>query len=301
MQEFTIAQQIVIYKLTEFTLRENSIIFCHTDFVKNLFSDIRNEKINNITLITNQTDDLIDLKLYNKKPKCVKNWYSINVGTEEKYVKSIPLGLSNNHSPKNLRYSHFNSLTNFTNKKELKMYINFRITNFSERENLYEQFKNYDWVVLKEPNISLDEYVYDLANYNFILAPWGNGIDTHRIWEALYAGSIPITKYHKSLVSFKDLPILFVNDYSEINLDLLKNYLQNIDLQSFSNTKLNLDFWTNYIKKSPIKNNHYRLSTIKENIFSNKYYDINRSLKNNLLSNYKKYFIFIKLKRLISY
>ena len=28
--------------------------------------------------------------------------------------------------------------------------------------------------------------------YKFVVAPLGNGPDSHRIWETLYAGSIPI-------------------------------------------------------------------------------------------------------------
>ena len=35
--------------------------------------------------------------------------------------------------------------------------------------------------------------------------PYGNGYDTHRIWEALYSGSIPVVKENKAFNQFKDL------------------------------------------------------------------------------------------------
>ena len=57
----------------------------------------------------------------------------------------------------------------------------------------------------------------------------------------LYLGSIPVTKYHHCLSTLSDLPVLFVNNYSEISEDLLNEYLiKNI------NTKFNfekLDFF----------------------------------------------------------
>ena len=52
-------------------------------------------------------------------------------------------------------------------------------------------------------------------------APWGNGIDTHRFWEALYLGSCPITVKHKNYSDFKNLPN-FLNDYSELNYPFWK-------------------------------------------------------------------------------
>ena len=45
-----------------------------------------------------------------------------------------------------------------------------------------------------------------MSKHNFVLAPWGNGIDTHRFWEILYSGSIPVTKKHIIYDSFQNIP-----------------------------------------------------------------------------------------------
>ena len=93
------------------------------------------------------------------------------------------------------------------------MYVNFNSnTYFSEREALYEKFKNFDWVVVQNSNLSKENYLTELSKYKFSLSPWGNGVDTHRVWESLYVGTIPSTKYHHTFSTSKDLPILFVND-----------------------------------------------------------------------------------------
>ena len=50
-------------------------------------------------------------------------------------------------------------------------------------------------------------------------------------------------KYHHSLNTLKDLPVLFVNDYEEINLELLKKTQEKFKTQDFNLEKLNLDWW----------------------------------------------------------
>ena len=57
--------------------------------------------------------------------------------------------------------------------KEDKLYINLRkSTNYKERENIENLFKDKDWVVIKEPNLSIDDYIKDLNRYKFIFCPW---------------------------------------------------------------------------------------------------------------------------------
>ena len=53
--------------------------------------------------------------------------------------------------------------------KENKLYVNLRkSTNYKEREDIENFFKNKEWVVVKEPNLSIDDYIKDLHKYKFI-------------------------------------------------------------------------------------------------------------------------------------
>ena len=38
------------------------------------------------------------------------------------------------------------------------------------------------------------EYLKELSKYKFSLCPPGNGLDTHRVWESLLVGTIPIVE-----------------------------------------------------------------------------------------------------------
>ena len=240
----------IIYKLNNFNLKKNDTIFTNSYFIKNLFYLLKNlDQELGITLITNQTDHLLHKEIYKLKPKCIKRWFSINVEHEAENLIPVPLGLSNNYSPKNLLpqdFDNFNEMNDGIRKD--KVYINFNInTNFKEREQLYENFKEKEWTVGESSNLSKKEYYEKLANHTFALAPWGNGVDTHRIWESLYLGTIPITKYHHTFSTSKDLPILFVNDYSEITRELLDAYLISSKEKKYSYEKLESNYWSSLI------------------------------------------------------
>jgi glycosyltransferase involved in cell wall biosynthesis len=60
-------------------------------------------------------------------------------------------------------------------------------------------------------------YFRELPKYKFIISPEGNGIDCHRHYEALMAGCIPIIEDSDNIrEKYKDCPILYTKDYSEI-------------------------------------------------------------------------------------
>ena len=158
LQNFKIinkTENLIFYKLTEFKLKENDVIFCNSDMLKNLFSDLKNVmNLKNLKLITNQTDTLITKKLFNLKPNCIKDWYSINVGYKSDNLIPIPLGLSNNYSPKNILVEDINFSGLTSNSKDF-LYLNFsKNTNFKERTGIYEKFQEEEWSIAENPNLS---------------------------------------------------------------------------------------------------------------------------------------------------
>ena len=203
----------VVYKKLKFKIFENQTIFCNTDQLDNLFYHLKKSKLNNLNLVTHQTDLLISEKIFNKKPKCIKTWYTVNAGFNHDGLKPIPIGIASSFSKKNLNSSNFKLFdkNNFSSS-EVSLYLNFqKNTNFKERKNLVKLFQNKKWVEIDEPNLDKKSYLENLRKFSFILCPWGNGIDTHRLWETLYSGSIPITKKHPTFNYSGKLPILFVN------------------------------------------------------------------------------------------
>ena len=129
------------------------------------------------------------------------------------------------------------------------IYMNFLIKSDrgkDERNLVYNKFINKDYVTIgkHERNHSGHrKFIEQIYNHKFVLAPWGNGIDTHRLWMTLYLGSIPIVKYHKVYEQFKHLPILFVNDWDEITQDYLNKSFHEIHSKKYDFSVLTMSYW----------------------------------------------------------
>ncbi len=278
----------VVYKKLKFEISENQTIFCNTDQLDNLFYHLKRSKFSNLNLITHQTDLLITKKIFNKKPKCIKNWYTVNVGYEHNNLKPIPIGLASSFSKKNLNSSDFKLFDKYNfSSSEVSLYINFqKNTNFKERKNIVKLFQNENWVKIDDPNLDKKSYMKNLVKYTFVLCPWGNGVDTHRLWETLYSGSIPITKKHPTYNYEEKLPILFVNDFEEINYDTLEEFLINFDLNQYDFSVLTKSFWNKKINKGKETGLYFENYT--ESFVVKKYFQIKRFFKIIIKSGIKK-------------
>jgi hypothetical protein len=86
------------------------------------------------------------------------------------------------------------------------------------------------------------------CEFAFVLSPHGNGLDCHRTWEALVLGCIPIVKTSKIDKLYEELPVLIVNDWSDISYHLLETTVNDFSNKKFNYEKLMLSYWINKIK-----------------------------------------------------
>ena len=106
---------------------------------------------------------------------------------------------------------------------------------------------------LKKP-IDRNKTWSEIIKYHFVVSPHGNGLDCHRTWETLMLGSIPIVKTSSIDYLFKDLPVLILKEWSDINEELLENTIQEFSKKKFNMEKLTLNYWKIiYVKKIYIK------------------------------------------------
>ena len=85
----------------------------------------------------------------------------------------------------------------------------------------------------------------ELVKYAFAFSPYSNGPDCHRHWELLSLGCIPIIKSFGSNDMFEDLPVLIVEEWSDINKKLLDDILEKFKHTIFNYDKLLLKYWVN--------------------------------------------------------
>jgi len=270
--------ELITFLNLSLRIRENDVIYSHANYVESLFKILETLKFKNIKIITSQSDRKITKKLFKNKPNCVSEWYSINVHFKNKSLIPIPLGLAPYRNTKSVILSDFYDLE-YNNLKDQLIYANFNInTNYFHRSRASNYYvKHYKKELISQKNYS--DYLKNLKKYKFALCPWGNGIDTHRFWEALYCGVIPITKKHYLHESFNGLPMVLVKSYR-----LLNKIERNTDYESFDLIKLNMKYWIEIIQRTRV------LSDINE---------INIELNNVDLKDVQKKYLKLKFKNAI--
>jgi hypothetical protein len=130
-----------------------------------------------------------------------------------------------------------------------KIYVNFSKTNdrFGDRVNSVKNISK-DLMVFNDNFTKRTINWQIMSTYTFVLSPFGNGMDCHRTWEALCLGCIPIVRAPNFRKMFENLPVLIVDNWTEVNNDLLLKTIDEFKQRTFKYEKLSLQYWTDQIK-----------------------------------------------------
>lgn len=265
---------------SNFTLKNGDIIFCNTDFVGDLFKTLKKfPKLQNLVLITAQSDLKVTKRTYNLKPKSINKWFCVNSTIVRDDLLPIPFGIANSSYEKNLVYEDFNEFKSKNEKKVNMIYGNFNLnTNYFHRIKAKKFLQNEENAIF-EAEINFQEYIDSLHKYKFILCPWGNGIDTHRYWETVYAGAVPVTISNAAYESMKIFPGYLLKSYDKKNInEILKTKHTEV---KFDSQMLKVSWWFNNL--------------IYSDSLSSSEYSENISYSNSQIENLVKKFVFKKL------
>jgi hypothetical protein len=117
--------------------------------------------------------------------------YAQNLNIISDKCTLLPIGIANAmwiHG--DIKSVYMSMLQNYCKYKENGMYVNINPATFPYRKVVLEEcLKNGFKQSKSKP---YPEYLKELATYRFCLCIRGNGLDTHRFWESLYMGVIPV-------------------------------------------------------------------------------------------------------------
>jgi len=196
--------------------RSSHIVFCRSDLV-HVLSRLSLTNGPRRTLIVGNSDH--DFTALTQIPhNGFESFYLQNsLISNGKNIFTLPIGIENlsigiNGLPNNLK------VTKDWNSRSTKVMVGPFSPTHTERKELLEVAEQETKVfeVIKVP-LSPKRFAQEMNQYKFVACPRGNGIDTHRFWEALYRGSVPIviaSKWSKSL-KYLDLPLIEVSDWTE--------------------------------------------------------------------------------------
>jgi hypothetical protein len=195
---------------------------------------------------------------YAKTIPNLKKWFGQNIECrQDPLVQSIPIGLENDKNfpelekRRRLKEVIDKEIDHPTSPSKL-LYLNYSFsTNRSEREGAWQTVTRNvsssvctDRCIDSAPQAQYGTWLTDVINHHYVLCPRGNGIDTHRLWETLYLGRIPIVKRDSNTRYYEKLPILFVESWDQVTETLLNSSLDRFDReQDFDIGPLKMSWW----------------------------------------------------------
>jgi hypothetical protein len=170
--------------------------------------------------------------------------------SDNELIFTIPIGIENfrlgvNGNPRLIR--------NLGENRERKRKLLFGPLSPTHpiREIVIERFNREDplWDLISD-RLSPREYDQLVAQYCMIAAVRGNGVDTHRLWEALYRGIMPIVTadiWWESLREFFP-QVIYISDWDLVEISKV---IQSVDPLAFDPTKISalwMPFWEQKIR-----------------------------------------------------
>lgn len=205
-------------------------IFLNGDLVNNLIelcSDSSNRlEIGNLVIA--DTDQSFDQKQLKTLLKASSKIYCTNyVSDSSERIMGIPIGLENKSYMSAGRTKDF-EIDSFktVSKKRIGILIawndetalNSRV---EARQILSRSDQSFE-VKARIPATLVHKLMHDSL---FVACPRGNGLDTHRFWESLYLGAIPVVLRSEALPVHYEWPSLIIESWEEI-IDLKREQLE---------------------------------------------------------------------------
>jgi hypothetical protein len=137
---------------------------------------------------------------------------------ETELVKSLPIGVEDYRWARNAMPWNFSQRMIEREKLPLVLVGPFGATH-PERERCLQGVTHSQVCEVYEDRIPNWTYSKLSSKYLFVACPRGNGLDTHRFWETIYRGSIPVviqSNWAKNMKSY-GIPMVTISDWWEID------------------------------------------------------------------------------------
>jgi len=151
----------------------------------------------------------------------VKHIYAQNINLENyEKLSLLPIGIANSMWPHGDLVTFYTVMAEtYKFKKSHSIYVNINPNTYAYRREILESINRYGHLEMSSGKPYV-EYLRELANNRFCLCIRGNGVDTHRLWESLYLGVIPVIinnkntnmDYHVKYLKDMGLPYYEIKD-----------------------------------------------------------------------------------------
>jgi hypothetical protein len=211
------------------------VVFCYSHLLAS-FADYLDLFQNPFILVSHNSDENIrdtpHVRRILNHPRLAR-WYAQNICLPLPTVSKLymlPIGIANLQWPHGNLYKLQQVISRDYHKpKTQAIYMSFKIeTQVELRERCYRSLYR---VIPFLPPVDFESNLRRMVTYKYCICPEGNGVDTHRLWEALYLGVVPIMVENAFTKNVRDMgfPCVLVASWETwdiSSLDLTHDYTE---------------------------------------------------------------------------
>ena len=220
------------------------VIFCKSELVPELQRRIPSQFQGKILIAGNSDVEFVEIKdlpLFAFERFFLQN----SMISENTRVFTLPIGIENLSLGQNGLPWLMRSNRAWDSRKNKILVGPFSPTH-EDRDELMQLDAELPFISKISFNVSPRQLYRLQTQFKYVACPRGNGIDTHRFWEVLYRGAVPVVKKSNWSSSLKilNLPMLEVDSWSGEDL---QNAMQNSNISNFKPKDLS-SLWAEHWK-----------------------------------------------------
>jgi hypothetical protein len=219
-------------------ISDAQVIFCPSHHYEEFLSDFGRTARAKVLILGNSDRDF--LEPLEGIPKSVRLVMCQNLNFEDPRYCPIPIGIENSRLATNGLRGLFDADTPGKVKQYKVLFGPFSKTH-AERTDLLSLKGASEYIHFENNRLTPKDYSVLSSQFKFIASPRGNGLDTHRFWEALYRGAVPIVRRNSWSNQMRKIgiPLAEVANWTETEIE---SVVLNSDF-NFEKIKLSPPLW----------------------------------------------------------
>ena len=192
-----------------FEARTGDRVFINGGLVYTFVRSLPVYKRKHVYVIHNSDQPFDEGKLTALLPTAI-HIYAINTTVKHPKLTTIPLGFPD------AALDFVSTFKQPNRPRDIEFYMNFSVnTNVQKRLDCYNAFKDDPRVVIKGDR-TREQYYEDLCRSKYVLCPEGTGMDTHRVWEAIFCGATPVVLRNPLADLYSAYPVKSVDSWVDL-------------------------------------------------------------------------------------
>lgn len=208
---------------SRFSLDSSETFFakvCNIEYVLKLFENTNQVESTSKKLVIGDSDHCPPIDMLERLSDYFRNIYCVNLNVDFSHpkIEPIPLGLESPRYRNGGKLSNFRQIPQYeVSERPISILVCWNDeTNVVSRREARLQIESVENSMHIKRRISGTSCHHLMRKSLFVACPAGNGLDTHRFWESLYLGAIPIVKMSERTKAYLGWPHLVVDEWSDL-------------------------------------------------------------------------------------